>query len=156
MNLLLALGLSIGVLAGLWGQVSSMIGLITWVGFISWASFYAAGGKKEGLLKAVASNLSGVLWGFLIGQLVTILGGFPYALGVAIAIGCFIMVVQANISVLSLIPGAFAGCASFFGTNGDWEGTAIALVAGAVLGYISEIIGVALSNIGKKETDAGK
>lgn len=156
MNLLLALGLSIGVLAGVWAQVSSALALVTWVGFVAWASFYAAGGKKEGLLKAVASNLSGVLWGFIIALLLSAFGGMPLALGIAIAIGCFIMVIQANFKYLSFIPGAFAGCASYFGTGGDWKAAVIALIAGVVLGYLSEVIGVSLSNIGKKTTDIAK
>lgn len=158
MNLLIALGLSIGILAGIWAQVSVLpaIALPTFVGVISWACFYAAGGKKEGLLKTVASNLSGVLWAFVVVLIFkAIVGAIPAAaLGIAIAIGCFIMVMQANIKILSFIPGTFAGAAAYFGTNYDWKKTAIALVIGALLAYLSEIIGTALTKIGKKESKA--
>ena len=151
MNLLIALGLSIGILAGAWVQVGSALGLPVWIGVISWACFYAVGGKKEGLLKTITSNLSGVLWGFVIVLILKALGTFPIALGLAIAIGCFIMVIQANIKVLSFIPGAFAGTAAYFGSNYDWKNTAICLVIGALLAFLSQIIGTALSNIGKNK-----
>ena len=153
MNLLVALGLSIGILAGIWAQVSILpaIALPTFVGVISWACFYAVGGKKEGLLKTVTCNLSGVLWGFVVVLIFKALAGaLPgAALGIAVAIGCFIMVIQANIKILSFIPGTFAGAAAFFGTNFDWQKTAIALVIGALLAFLSEVIGTALSNMGK-------
>ena len=53
---------AVGVLAGLWTQVSVELGLITWVAFVSWATFFAAGGGREGLTKGLAANLSGVAW----------------------------------------------------------------------------------------------
>jgi hypothetical protein len=152
MDLFVALGISIGVLAGIWGEASGPLGLITWVAFVAWASFYAAGGKAKGLLKAVASNLSGVVWGVVI-VFLSGLFGIPFSLGIALVIGAFMMCVQAHWSVLSFIPGAFAGCAVYFGTGTDWKGAAIALVIGAVLGYVSEIIGVALTKIGKKPVE---
>lgn len=158
MNLLVALGLSIGILAGIWAQVSVLpaIALPTFVGVISWACFYAAGGKKEGLVKTLSSNLSGVLWAFVVVAIFKALAGAlpSAALGIAVAIGCFIMVIQANIKILSFIPGTFAGAAAFFGTNFDWQKTAIALVIGALLAFLSEVIGTALTKIGKKESKA--
>lgn len=149
MSLLVALGISIGVLVGIYGEVSGMVGLITWVTVISWASFYAAGGKTEGLVKATASNLSGVIWGIVIVFISKSLD-IPFALGIGLVIGAFMICVQAHWKVLSFIPGAFLGCASYFGTNGNWKVTIISLIVGSVLGYISEVIAVFLSNIGKK------
>ena len=150
MDLLVALGISIGVLAGLWGQFSGPAGLITWVAFVSWACFFAVGGKKEGLLKVVASNASGVVWGLIIVFLLKNFG-FQYALGVYLAIVVFFVCVQAKFSILSFIPGTFVGIACFFGTNFNWQGTLIALVIGACLGFVSEYLGVMLTKIGKKE-----
>jgi len=151
MNLLVALGISIGVLVGIYGQVtvSGTLGLITWVSVISWASFYAAGGKTEGLVKATASNLSGVIWGIIIVFIAKSIP-VPFALGIGLLVGAFMICVQANLKVLSFIPGAFLGCGAYFGTNFDWKHTIISLIVGGVLGYISEVIAVFLSNIGKK------
>lgn len=149
MDLLVALGISIGVLAGLWGQFSGAAGLVTWVAFLSWACFFAVGGKKEGLLKVVASNMSGVVWGLII---VFLLKTFPfqYSLGVYLAIVVFFVCIQAKLSLLSFIPGTFVGIACYFGTSFNWQGTMIALVIGACLGFVSEYVGILLTKIGKK------
>ena len=63
MKPLITIGITAGILAGLWTQFSTPFGLITWVGFLSWACFFAAGGKRDGLLKTIPANLTGVLWG---------------------------------------------------------------------------------------------
>ena len=62
MKRLIALGISIGVLAGLWTVLAltvTSIGawqapLVVWIGFAAWACFYAAGGRLSGLTKAWA------------------------------------------------------------------------------------------------------
>jgi len=155
MNFLVAVGISIGVLAGIWAQFCGNVGLVAWIGFVSWACFYAAGGKKEGLGKTVAANLSGVFWGFIIITIMNLLN-FPYALGVAVVIGAFMMCVQAHIKYLAFIPGAFAGCASYFGSGTDIKAAALSLICGAVLGYLSEVIALYMVKITSKKVDEGK
>lgn len=151
MDYITSIAITIGVLAGLWGYVGLTYGLLVWAGFISWASYYAAGGKVEGLKKALASNLSGVIWAFLMFKGAGLLGlSLPVALGITIAVGAFFIVLQAKISLLSFIPGAFAGAGAYFGGNCNWQGVAIALVCGAVLGYISDITGTAIMKKDKK------
>jgi hypothetical protein len=44
--------------------VSIELTLITWVGFVAWACYFAAGGGREGFLKGLAANLAGALWGY--------------------------------------------------------------------------------------------
>lgn len=155
MNFLVAVGISIGVLAGIWAQFCGNVGLVAWIGFVSWACFYAAGGKKEGLGKTLAANLSGVFWGFIIITIMNLLN-FPYALGVAVVIGAFMMCVQAHIKYLAFIPGAFAGCASYFGSGTDIQAAALSLICGAVLGYLSEVIALYLVKITNKKIDESK
>lgn len=140
MNLLLSLGISIGVLAGIWTALSVTLGWSTWCGFAAWAVFYAAGGKEEGLKKAIFSNLSGVFWGVVIVQisnLLTPMMGGTAALSIGVVIGAFAMCLQANISLLAFIPGAFIGAAIYFG-SGDVVTAVVGLVSGAIFGYISE------------------
>src|SRR3989442_1767384 len=64
MDMLMALAVSIGVLIALWVKFGGMIGVAIAVpaGIVAWACFYAAGGKTQGLQKAIASNVSGVIW----------------------------------------------------------------------------------------------
>ncbi len=149
MKRLLALGISIGVLAGLltWvgfslpGAATAPV-LLVWVGFAAWALFYAAGGGTGGLGKTVASTLSGVVWGWLIVQAATAaMAGNAAVLGVAVAVGAFGMCVQAAWKPLAFIPGAFVGAACFFGagaTGAAVVAAALSLVVGAVLAFASE------------------
>jgi hypothetical protein len=66
-----------------------------------------------------------------------------------VGIAALIMVLQAKIPALSFIPGAFLGAATavsvVVGAKGTWTSTIIALVVGAVLGYVSEMLAGAIS-----------
>ncbi|MGH7498852.1 MAG: DUF1097 domain-containing protein [Gemmatimonadales bacterium] len=154
MDLLLALGISIGVLIAGWTYVAlGPAALPVWAGIMAWGCFFAAGGKTTGLMKTVASNLSGVLWAFLALQVATRLGGGTPILSVAVGVAALIMVLQAKIPTLSFIPGSFIGAATavsvVVGANGTWTKTIVALVIGAVLGYLSEMIAGMISGTKK-------
>jgi hypothetical protein len=141
MDFVVAAGLTVGLLAGLWTYVSLAGSMVTWAAFLSWASFYAVGGKLPGLKMALCANVSGAIWGFLILQGATFLApaiGQTAAFSLAVAVGAAFMCWQAKIPCLGFIPGAFLGCAGFFGTNFNLPAVLIALVLGAVCGYLSE------------------
>jgi hypothetical protein len=146
---LIALGISIGVLAGLFtwfaGTVTAIGGwttpFIVWVGFAAWACFYAAGGRRPGLVKTLAANVVGAVWGWLIVQAVAHTSSSALVLGAFVAVAAFAMCVQAAWSPLGFIPGAFVGAASFFGTGGLFWSTVASLVLGVLLAYVSELLG---------------
>ena len=149
MDALVALALSIGILIAGWTYLAvGVAALPVWAGIIAWGCFFAAGGKTTGLAKTIASNLSGVLWALLALTLWNRLGGGVPMLSLLVGIAAFIMVIQAKIPALSFIPGAFLGAATavsvVVGANGTYTNTIIALVAGAVLGYLSEMLAGAL------------
>src|SRR5687768_3076765 len=103
MSFLTAVGISVGVLAGLWMVASSAFGLLTFAGFLSWASFYAAGGKIKGLKDTLILNFAGVVWGFIIVQIanaLTPVAGASAAWGIGVAIGAASMCWQARIPLL--------------------------------------------------------
>ncbi len=147
MNMLMALAVSIGVLIALWVKFGAMVapGLAIAVpaGIIAWACFYAAGGKTQGLQKAIASNVSGVVW-VLLANLVIGAAGLQSVAWIVIGVVAFCIVMQSKVAALSFIPGGFAGAAvtAASGAGGDIKANvmvAVALIAGAVLGYISEM-----------------
>ena len=145
MDALVALALSIGVLIAGWTYLAlGVAALPVWAGIVAWGSFFAAGGKTQGLTKTIAATLSGVLWAFLALYLWNNLGGGVPLLSALVGVAAFIMVVQAKIPALSFIPGAFLGAATavsvVVGANGTWTSTIIALVAGALFGYVSEML----------------
>lgn len=149
MDALVALGLTIGILIAGWTYLAlGVAALPVWAGIVAWGCFFAAGGKTEGLLKTIASNLSGVLWAFIALYLWHRLGGGVPVLSLLVGLVAFGMVIQAKIPALGFIPGAFLGAATavsvVVGANGTWVNTIIALLAGAILGYISEMLAGAI------------
>ena len=143
---LLGIGISVGVLAGVWTFASVELAWITWVAFIAWACFFAAGGGTTGLAKGLAANLAGVFWGWVISQGLENVSGSTLALALMVTVVGFILCVEAALPLLSFIPGGFAGTAVFFGTGFDLAGVVIAVVAGSVLGIVSEKLGGALQS----------
>src|SRR5213595_599982 len=135
MDMLMALAISIGVLIALWVKVGAMASLAVPAGIVAWACFFAAGGKTQGLQKTIASTLSGVVWVWLAMTLIGMMNMGSYA--------WVILVIQSKLPALSFIPGAFCGAAvTAWAAPADPKGylmVAVALVAGAVLGYISEM-----------------
>ena len=149
MDALLALGLAIGVLIAGWTYLAiGVAALPVWAGIVAWGCFFAAGGKTEGLVKTIASTLSGVFWAFLALYVWNMAGQGVPLLSLLVGIAAFAMVLQAKIPALGFIPGAFLGAATavsvVVGANGTWVNTIIALVAGAVLGYLSEMLAGAI------------
>ena len=150
MDALVALALSIGVLIAGWTYVALGPGALpVWAGIVAWGCFFVAGGKTEGLLKTLASNLSGVFWAFLALTASSQFGGGLPVLSVLVGVAAVAMVLQAKIPTLAFIPGAFLGAATtvsvVVGANGTYPKTIIALVAGALLGFLSEMLAGALT-----------
>jgi hypothetical protein len=154
MDALVALALSIGVLIAGWTYVALGPGALpVWAGIVAWGCFFAAGGKTEGLTKTIAANLSGVFWAFLALTLWNRLGGGVPMLSVLVGAAAVAMVLQAKIGILGFIPGAFLGAATavsvVVGANGTWSRTVLALLIGAILGYLSEMLAGAISKPAK-------
>jgi Protein of unknown function (DUF1097) len=155
MDALIALALSIGILIAGWTYVALGPGALpVWAGIIAWGCFFAAGGKTEGLMKTLASNLSGVLWAFLALTAWNSFGGGVPGLSILVGVAAMGMVLQAKIPALGFIPGSFLGAATavsvVVGASGSWGKTCAALVAGAVLGYVSEMVAGALTRAPKQ------
>ncbi|RYC03570.1 DUF1097 domain-containing protein [Nocardioides zhouii] len=143
---LLGIGISVGVLAGIWTYASVELTLITWVAFVAWACFFAAGGGTTGLAKGLAANVAGIFWGWVISQGIENISASTLALALMVTVVGFILCVEAALPLLSFIPGGFAGTAVFFGTGFDLSGVLIAVVAGALLGIVSERLGALIQS----------
>lgn len=151
MDMLMALAVSIGVLIAAWTYLA--VGVATlpvWVGIITWGAFFAAGGKTDGLIKTIAASLSGLVWAFIAAFVVGKLGGGTGYLALMVGVVAFAMVMQSKVSFLSFIPGAFLGAAATVGAGGGTDTgvlgkIAVALVAGAIFGYLSELLAGAIA-----------
>src|SRR2546422_11764952 len=133
MDMLMALAVSIGVLIALWVKFGGLIGVAIAVpaGIVAWACFYAAGGKTQGLQKAIAANLSGVVW-VLLANLVISGAGLQSFGWIVIGIVGFLIVMQSKLPVLSFIPGAFCGAALTAASGAGTGNKGKSLVAGAL------------------------
>lgn len=145
MKNLLGIGISIGVLAGLWTFASAELGLITWVAFAAWALFFAAGANATAYRTTLAATLSGVFWAYLVSLVLQVAGG-NVVLAVAVGVIALAMCLQAAVPLLGFIPGAFVGAAVLFGTTFDVVGTVLALVLGASLGWLSAVLGAKIQS----------
>lgn len=147
----IGIGVSIGVLAGIWTQISSMTALMTWVGFVAWALYFATGTGREGITTTLASTLSGLFWAWLT---VLLLGqaAFPGALAVLVGVLALVLCLQAAVPALSYIPGAFIGAAVYFGTLAAapappvWQ-TALTLVIGVGFAFLSGLLGARIQSV---------
>jgi hypothetical protein len=149
---LVAVTISIFLLAGLFnfvyeiyarsGASFSLVGLVP-AGFLGWATFYAAGGGKGGLIKGIPANMSGVLWGVVIVVIWQALNFNLFGAFIAVGIGAGAMCFQAHFKPFGFIPGAFIGASTFFALGAGLDGLTlwpaiIGLLLGLLFGYISE------------------
>ncbi|WP_245906178.1 DUF1097 domain-containing protein [Mycolicibacterium palauense] len=117
MSARLASTIAIGLLAGLSCLVTAyVITVPIWVLFISWASFFAAGGGVTGAKRSLVMSLLGIA--SATGTLLAIaaLGGSPWAVAGCVVVGAGLLVVIATDDVLSFTPAGFFGFASTVGT----------------------------------------
>ena len=155
MDALVALALSIGILIAGWTYVAVGPGALpVWAGIVAWGCFFAAGGKTDGLMRTIASNLSGVFWAFLALTAWDRFGGGVPVLSLLVGLAAICMVMPSKVRALGFIPGAFLGAATavsvVVGANGSWTKTIIALVVGAVLGFVSELLAGAMTGSARR------
>jgi Protein of unknown function (DUF1097) len=167
MDLITALAISISVLGGIATFVFLSpfgMGLHIWAAFIAWATFYHCGGKEAGLTKALTNLIFGAIMAYVALLLVTQIPlggalGVPLWAGICVLITVFILVYAAKVPTLSDIPAGVLGYAATAGLAlaGNKLGTVtvasmdnpfinivISLIIGAILGYISQKIALAL------------
>jgi hypothetical protein len=128
-----------------------------WVTFIAWASFFIVGGGKAGFVKSLASNLTGLAISSVTLLVISYFNGTPMAAAVLVGIGSACMVLASQLKLLDILPAIVWGFASTVGTTvatgkaittAGYDNPAIvaavALLTGAVFGYVSELLGEAL------------
>ena len=158
MNLITALAIVIGVLGGAatWLYVGPMaaFGLQIWATFIAWACFYHVGGGEAGLKNTIAANIGGAICATVALVLIARFGGGAVGAGIWVAVTVAVMILAAQVPMLSAIPAAvygYAAVAAFgllkggdaldFGLGtGPFTTVVVSMVIGAVLGYVSQKI----------------
>jgi len=151
---------SIGLLAVLDTYVTAtVLPVPVWVTFIAWASFFVVGGGNAGFVRSVASNLTGLVISSLVLLGIATVSEAPIVIAILVGAGSALMVQASKVPLLSILPAIVWGFASTVGTTavGGKPMTtpglenpaliaAVALVTGAVFGYVSERLGDVLTD----------
>lgn len=135
------LGLAMALFSALWIMICSVTGMLSWIGFAGCTSYFASGkSKKAGVITAIITNLSGVVW-----AMVSIYLGRYWESAVATAIFCacisYIIIVQAKVKCLEFIPGAYIGCFTTFAVGGEWRIIIIPIILGPLMGMATDVVG---------------
>lgn len=159
MKKLEAYSVSIGVLGAIDTYLTATLILVpVWVTFIAWASFFILGGKSSGLVRSIASNLTGVVIASLTLLIISTLNANPLIAAVCVGLGSAAMVQASKLPLLSAIPAIVWGFASTVGTTAATGQpitapglanpglvAAAAMILGGVFGYLSEVWGDAMT-----------
>lgn len=113
-----ALAVAFGVAAVPWTYAFvAGLRLPLWPSFVASASFFAAGGGLDGLVRSYAGNLAGIAYAVATLVVVAAVGGGPLAL--ALVVGAFMLLasLHAFLPRLDYAPAVFFGYATLFGVN---------------------------------------
>jgi hypothetical protein len=157
---------SIGLLAVVDTYLTAtVLPIPVWVTFIAWASFFIVGGGNAGLVRSLASNLTGLVISSLVLLGIATFSEAPIVIALLVGIGSATMVQAAKIPLLSILPAIVWGFASTVGTTavGGKPMTTVgldnpaliaacALFTGAVFGRLSERLGDALTTKPTQQT----
>lgn len=164
MTSLIALTLSIGILAGVatWLYLIplAVLSFQIWQGFISWASYFHCGGGVDGAKNTVICMSFGAIVGAAVIALAGQLGGLgEFAAPVSVAIGAAVLVLGSSHSLLAVIPASVYGFAAVAGLillKGIAPVDALvptigSIILGAAFGFASEKLAGVLTSTTEAE-----
>lgn len=155
----IALATSIAVLGGLDTYLTAtLLRIPVWVTFIAWASFFACGGGIGGMVRSIASNLTGILIASSCLMVVEVAPASAVLAGLSVGLGSGMMILAASSGFLGYPPAIVVGFASLVGTvqatgHGVLEAgiahptlvAGLSMLVGALFGIASEILAKALT-----------
>lgn len=140
-------GLCAGIFAAILVVIDGYLGLASWLGFIAMLSYYATEGGKDGFMKSLFGNISGLAWGWVILALNTALAVIPAPWGLAVIVIPIVVVMclQSKWKLLSYTPGVFAGCSMLFAMLGAGDGIG---ASSLYIKMLKVLIAIIVGNIG--------
>lgn len=135
------LGITTGILCGIWAEVATTFQLLSWAGFAGCTTYFAFNEHGiKGVKMSILCNMSGIISGMIL-IYISSASTFTWSGGVWCGIITLGMCLLGYLKQTSFIPGIFMGCFSTFAANGDWQVLAISMICGAVLGYLCDYTG---------------
>ena len=160
MSKLTGLALSIAVLGGVWAflALGPLAGyVLVWAGFIAWGCYFALGADTAALQKTIAGMIYGAV---IAGIALALVGanplGLPGAAGPAvyIAVTVFLLVIIANVPMLSAVPanvyGYAATAAYALQTTGAGSPAAMDMTNPVLLVAVSSVLGAVFGMVSGK------
>jgi len=148
-----ALTVSIGILGALDVLLTTyVLPVPVWITFTAWASFFAVGGGKDGLVTSILCNLTGIVIASLSLLAASLLGGSAFAAAVCVGIGSAAMVQASRMGFTrGFTPAIVWGFSQTVGATAAGFAlknpistqataiTAVAMIVGAVFGFVSQM-----------------
>lgn len=142
--------LIISILVGLWVYLSignPNLNLNPWVGFVAWATFFAAGGNNNAARSSAVVGVTSILLTAITLYVVGLAGGSLFSMLVLVPILSFILVVMSQHASLSYTPGAFLGAACYFGAGTNFDITILYVVISWLTGLSLGLASVRLDTL---------
>tara|TARA_B100000989_G_scaffold61500_1_gene42337 strand:+ start:537 stop:1022 length:486 start_codon:yes stop_codon:yes gene_type:complete len=154
-----AMTISIGVLGGIDVFITATILPVpVWITFTAWASFFACGGGTKGLIQSILCNWTGIVIASLSLLAIQLIDTSPLFAAISVGIGSGVMVQASRMNFTKgFTPAIVWGFSQTVGSTaagfplltGDLTNQAtciagVAMLVGAIFGYVSEIVGGAL------------
>lgn len=175
MKPLVALGISLGVLAGIATWVSLTFGLLVWALFLAWASFFHCGGDANAFKNSVVNNVFGGIVAWIAAVLVLeipVPGAVPLRAAILVGITVLGLTLAAHVKLLSAIPSGFYGYAATFAyllmtkdalsmaaltkpnMQNGFVAVAVSMILGNIFGFVSAKLSAALQHESPKPAPA--
>ncbi|EHK52356.1 putative transmembrane protein [Mesorhizobium alhagi CCNWXJ12-2] len=144
---------SLGILGAIDTYVTAtIIPVPVWVTFIAWASFFACGGGKQGLIKSIVSNWTGILIATITLIIIQFGPAHPIFAAILVGLGTSAMILVSGMKILDFPPAIVFGFASLVGTTAAMNTSIItadlnhptlvamaAMLLGGIFGLLSEM-----------------
>ncbi|MCT8975566.1 DUF1097 domain-containing protein [Clostridium sp. CX1] len=149
--------ISMGILAWIWSNFSTAIGVQAWAGFMGTTTYYGVGsalGERfvKGWLRGIFVNMVGVAWAIFCVEASNVLH-IPNIVAIMTGVISFGIVAEAKWKHLMFVPGVYIGCSTTFGMMAlghSYLDTAAVLLMGSVVGLVSDAGGAWLEKITNK------
>lgn len=156
MNGIMVFALVTGVVVIPWTYFFIAFGFPLWASFLGAAIFFACGGGKEGLVKALPASSLGVLFaaGVSIAAASVPAGGLVF-LSFVCGIAAFLIVLLSTVGIFGSVPSTFVGFATTFavmtvfpkiGMIQQLIYAILAMAAGMLISYLIQLINSAITS----------
>lgn len=156
MDAILTGAISMGILAWIWANLSTALGVSCWAGFMGTTTYYASGERFiKGWVKTMFVNMVGVLWAIICLEVAKVLQVSNIA-AIMTGLISFGIVAEAKWKHLAFVPGVYIGCSTTFGMvalHSTYLATIVALLMGSVVGLLSDAGGELLFRLTNKKED---